>query len=85
MGLDAIRNAGTVNELAGAALAPATVRAYEATWRSLRTFLGRIGASPIFPVYVNEVADFIAARFNDGCGATALASHCSAIAYGHRI
>ena len=31
------------------------------------------------------MADFIGARFAAGCGSSALASHCSAIAYGHRI
>ena len=80
-----LRNVETVNALAQAALAPATIRAYEATWRSLQAFLGRLSFGDIFPVSVSEVADFIAARFNDGSGATALASHCSAIAYGHRI
>ena len=31
------------------------------------------------------MVEFIGACFADGCGAAALASHCSAIAYGHRI
>lgn len=80
-----LRNAETVNALAQAALAPATIRAYEATWWSLQAFLGRLSLSSTFPVLVSEVADFVAARFNDGSSASALATHCSAIAYGHRI
>ena len=68
-----------------ASIAPATVRAYEATWRSLRDFIQRSPDVPLFPVTIADVADFIGSRFEAGGGSSALASHCSAIAYGHRI
>ena len=71
--------------LARAALAPATSRAYDNTWRRLRAFLHRPLTAPLFPVTTAEVVDFIGDCFASGGGASALASHCSAIAYGHRI
>ena len=71
--------------LARAALTPATSRAYDNTWRRLRAFLHRPLTAPLFPVTTAEVVDFIGDCFASGGGASALASHCSAIAYGHRI
>lgn len=74
-----------MNTLAAAALAPATARAYSSTWRRLRDFLGVPSSTPLFPVTTADVVDFIGSSFADGCCASTLASHCSAIAYGHRI
>ena len=71
--------------LTQAALAPATQRAYERTWRNLRTFLQLVPGADLFPISTANVIEFVAACFEDGCGASALASHCSAITYGHRI
>ena len=85
MGLGDLRHAETVSRLAQAALAPATLRAYRSTWRSLALFVGCASITTLFPVSVAVVADFLAARFDGGCGATGLAGHCSAIAYGHRM
>ena len=71
--------------LTQAALAPASAAAYERSWHRLRAFLQLEPTAPLFPATTAQVADFIGACFADGCGAAALASHCSAIAYGHRI
>ena len=85
MGLGCLRHAAAVSALTQAALAPSTQRAYHATWNSLSTFLQRRPPAPLFPVSTSEVADFVGSRFQAGCGAAALATHCSAIAFGHRI
>ena len=39
----------------------------------------------VFPVSVSETADFLGARFEEGCGSSTLASIASAIAFGHRM
>ncbi|KAF0298727.1 hypothetical protein FJT64_003932 [Amphibalanus amphitrite] len=85
LGLGHLRRAPTVTALTQAALAPATQRAYERTWRNLHTFLRLAPGAALFPVTTANVIEFVAACFDNGCGASALASHCSAIAYGHRI
>ncbi|XP_043236213.1 uncharacterized protein LOC122389606 isoform X4 [Amphibalanus amphitrite] len=85
MGLGRLRYAADVTALEAAALAPATARAYRGTWDRVRHFIGIGPAIPLFPIATATVVDFIGACFRAGSGASALASHCSAIAYGHRI
>ena len=84
LGLGHLRHAATVLILTQAALAPSTSQVYDAPWRRLRTFLHRPPSAPLFPVTTAAVADFVGSRFAVGCGASTLASHCSAIASGHR-
>ena len=85
MGLGRLRFAADVTALEAAALAPATAQAYRCTWDRVRHFLGTGQDEPLFPIATATVVDFIGACFRAGSGASALASHCSAIAYGHRI
>ena len=84
MGLAGLRHAADVAALTEAALAPATVRAYDAVWRQLRGFLQLPPTAAIFPVSVAATADFLASRHAQGCHSATLAGAASAIAYGHK-
>ena len=85
MGLGDLQHSDTVSELAGAALAPATSKAYRTTWAQLRDFLHRPAHLELFPVTVPQVADFLAHRFAAGCSSATLAGMSSAISYGHKL
>ena len=70
--------------LAQAALAPASFAHISPRGGAMALFVGCASITTLFPVFVAVVEDFIAARFDGGCGAMGLAGHCSTIAYGHR-
>ncbi|KAF0298817.1 hypothetical protein FJT64_003817 [Amphibalanus amphitrite] len=85
MGLGDLQHADIVSELADAALAPATIKAYRTTWAQFRHFLCRPAPRDLFPVSVSQVVDFLAHRYDAGCGSATLASISSAISYGHKV
>ncbi|KAF0312116.1 hypothetical protein FJT64_017095 [Amphibalanus amphitrite] len=85
MGLGDLQHPDIVSELADAALAPATIKAYRTTWAQFRHFLCRPAPRDLFPVSVSQVVDFLAHRYDAGCGSATLASISSAISYGHKV
>lgn len=85
MGLAGLRHPSAVRQLIGAALAPATARAYRGVWERLRAFLNSPPAAPLFPVSVADTADYLASRHVQGCQASTLAAEASAISYGHKL
>lgn len=84
MGLVGLRHRHSVVTLTAAALAPTTHAAYRRVWSQLQSFTRRTPTT-VFPVSVSELADFLGARFDAGCGSATLASVTSAVAFGHRI
>ena len=74
----------TVTTLVEAGLAPSTRRFYNRVWNQLATdqFQGGRIQSPVGP---DRVADYLAGLFQRGCNPSTMASHASAIAFGHRI
>ncbi|XP_043242145.1 uncharacterized protein LOC122391889 isoform X2 [Amphibalanus amphitrite] len=85
LGLGRPRPPSTIAALLSAALAPATARAYHAIWAELRNFLRRSASDSLFPVSVDELACFIASRYDAGSAAATLSSVVSAISYGHKV
>ncbi|KAF0295221.1 hypothetical protein FJT64_000660 [Amphibalanus amphitrite] len=85
LGLAGLRHALTVHQLAGAALAPATIRSYRAVWGQIRVFLTLPPTAALFPISVADTADFLASRHEQGCSASTLAAEASAISYGHKL
>ena len=85
MGLAGLRHASTVQRLIGAAVAPATERAYRGVWNRLRIFLDRPQSDALFPVSAATAADYLASRHEQGCCASTLATEASAISYGHKL
>ncbi|XP_043233907.1 uncharacterized protein LOC122387617 isoform X2 [Amphibalanus amphitrite] len=85
MGLGDLQHPDIVSELADAALAPATIKAYRTTWAQFRHFLCRPAPRDLFPVSVSQVVDFLAHRYDAGCGSATLVSISSAISYGHKV
>ena len=85
MGMDGLLHTSTVTALVAAALAPSTVRNYQAVWAELRQFLRRPPHAELFPVSVTELAGFLGSRYDKGAAAATLASLASAVSYGHKI
>ena len=51
----------------------------------MHSFLLKPDYLPLFPVSTYELAEFLAHRYEEGCGAATLAGIASAVAYGHKI
>ena len=84
MAVAGLRHAVTATALMDAALAHTTKAAYNRVQEQLATFLRRRAFSPLSPVTVVELIDFLSAKFEAGCSPSTLATAVSATAHGHR-
>jgi len=84
MELGGLQRPATVAALIDGALAPSTKAMYGQVWVQLSDNC-KIPQEKLFPVPVQILADYLASMFEAGYSSSTMASHASAISYGHKI